>query len=127
MIDGNYEDVKDRLVKDSRIVKYVSKFPDDDSYRRLVAFCVPEEGSNWFVDAMCIQKNYKQAFVYAHTLKGLAQTLGFTKLALCSGAVTEALRNDQYALAEIKLPDLTRAYNATISAIAFFLKQSSEH
>lgn len=114
MIDGNYEDVKDRLVKDSRIIKYVSKFPDDDSYRRLV-------------DAMCIQKNYKQAFVYAHTLKGLAQTLGFTKLALCSGAVTEALRNDQYALAEIKLPDLTRAYNATISAIAFFLKQSSEH
>ena len=68
------------------------------------------------------QKNYKQAFVYAHTLKGLAQTLGFTKLALCSGAVTEALRNDQYALAEIKLPDLTRAYNATISAIASFLK-----
>lgn len=43
MIDGNYEDVKDRLVKDSRIVKYVSKFPDDDSYRRLV-------------DAMCVQK-----------------------------------------------------------------------
>lgn len=114
MIDGNYEDVKDRLVKDSRIVKYVRKFPDDDSYRRLV-------------DAMCVQKNYKQAFVYAHTLKGLAQTLGFTELALCSSAVTEALRNDRYALAEAKLPDLTRAYNATISAIAFFLKQSSEH
>ncbi len=109
MIDGNYEDVKDRLVKDSRIVKYVSKFPDDGSYKGLV-------------DAMCVQKNYKQAFVHAHTLKGLAQTLGFTKLALCSGAVTEALRNDQYALAEIKLPDLTRAYNATISAIASFLK-----
>lgn len=114
MIGGNYEDVKDRLVKDSRIVKYVSKFPDDDSYRRLV-------------DAMCVQKNYKQAFVYAHTLKGLAQTLGFTELALCSSAVTEALRNDRYALAEAKLSDLTRAYNATISAIAFFLKQSSEH
>ena len=114
MIDGNYEDVKDRLVKDSRIVKYVSKFLDDDSYRRLV-------------DAMCVQKNYKQAFVYAHTLKGLAQTLGFTELALRSSAVTEALRNDRYALAEAKLPDLTRAYNATISAIAFFLKQSSEH
>ena len=109
MIDGNYEDVKDRLVKDSRIVKYVSKFPDDGSYKGLV-------------DAMCVQKNYKQAFVHAHTLKGLAQTLGFTKLALCSGAVTEALRNDQYALAEIKLPDLTQAYNATISAIASFLK-----
>lgn len=43
MIDGNYEDVKDRLVKDGRIVKYVSKFPDDDSYRRLV-------------DAMCVKK-----------------------------------------------------------------------
>lgn len=109
MIGGNYEDVKDRLVKDSRIVKYVSKFPDDDSYRRLV-------------DAMCVQKNYKQAFVYAHTLKGLAQTLGFTELALCSSAVTEALRNDRHALAEAKLPDLTRAYNATISAIASFLK-----
>lgn len=66
-IGGNYNEVLERLLSEKRITSFVIRFLDDNSFETLCQY----------LD----NKDYDSAFNSAHNLKGLAQNLGFTKLA----------------------------------------------
>ena len=65
-LEGDYQEVLDRLYSDALIQKFVGKFLTDQSYQLL------ENSLN--------AQNYEEAFRAAHTLKGVTQNLSFTKL-----------------------------------------------
>ena len=77
-IGGNSADVLRRLPSEAMVRKFIGKYPADTSWGSL------ESGIN--------SQDWEAAFRAAHTLKGVAQNLGFQKLYLSSAALTEALR-----------------------------------
>ena len=87
-IGGNSADVLRRLPSEAMVRKFIGKYPADTSWGSL------ESAIN--------SQDWEAAFRAAHTLKGVAQNLGFQKLYLSSTALTEALREavamDQAAL-----------------------------
>lgn len=107
-IDGDYEGVYGRLMSSDRMVtKFVLKFLSDKSHEALVASM---EGGN-----------YEEAFRAAHTMKGVGQNLGFTRLYESASALSEELRGgspgpDTPAL----LKQVEEEYQRTVSAIQAF-------
>ena len=93
-IGGDLETVMKRIPSEAMIGKFVRKYANDPTYNRLTAA----------VEA----KNWKDAFLAAHTLKGVAQNLGFDALYRASSALTEHLRGGQ-PLTEPQLLDATAA------------------
>ena len=87
-IGGNSADVLRRLPSEAMVRKFIGKYPADTSWGSL------ESAIN--------SQDWEAAFRAAHTLKGVAQNLGFQRLYLSSAALTEALREavalDQAAL-----------------------------
>lgn len=75
---ADYEDVLSGLRSEVLVRKFALKFLDDDSYANLKA--AMESG------------NAPEAFRGAHTLKGVAQNLGFGPLYKAAAEVTESLR-----------------------------------
>ena len=61
---ADYEEVFGRLRNERLITKFVLKFPGDPSFSQL--------------QSTLEEKNVEEAFRAAHTLKGVAQNLGFT-------------------------------------------------
>lgn len=102
-IGGDYAGTKARLMTDERIARFVNKFPADGSYQLLL-------------DSLA-SGNVAEAFRAAHTIKGVAQNLGFTALFTIAEEVTEVLRAGSLDVAD-KMPTLTKAYEMTISAIS---------
>ena len=103
-IGANYEDALYRLMTDDMVVRFATKFLDDDSMPNLVK--AMGEG-----DA-------KAAFIAAHTLKGVCQNLSFDNLYPPAVDVTEALRNaTDVEAARPLLPALEEQYEATVAAI----------
>ena len=78
-INGDYQDVIGRLRSEKLVRKFVLKFLNDGSYDLL---CQSLE-----------EQNYEDAFRAAHTIKGVCQNLGFSKLLDSSSKLTEALRS----------------------------------
>lgn len=75
---GSYADVKGRLRKDERILKYLRMFLADDSYQGL---------------CKAVQANdYRRAFECAHNLKGVSANLGIGALFNASDRICEELR-----------------------------------
>ena len=81
---ADYEEVFGRLRNERLITKFVLKFPGDPSFSQL--------------QSTLEEKNVEEAFRAAHTLKGVAQNLGFTPLYEATATLTEVLRagNLQY-------------------------------
>lgn len=77
-IGGDLETVMKRIPSEAMIGKFVRKYADDPTYNRLAAAV---EAESW-----------KDAFLAAHTLKGVAQNLGFDRLQKSASALTEAVR-----------------------------------
>lgn len=103
---GNYEEVVGRLRSDRLIQKFVLKFMDDGSYQLLL-------------DSMASQ-NYQDAFRAAHTIKGVCQNLGLTRLLDSSSQLSEALRHGYTPEADGLVEQVSRDYQDTISAIQAF-------
>ncbi len=85
-LGGNHDDVLSRLLSEKRIEHFVFRFLDDNS-----------------MDTLCTalkDKNYNQAFHSAHNLKGLAQNLGFIRLASSAGNISEVLRSENETIRE---------------------------
>lgn len=80
-IGEDYNEVIGRLRVESRIIKYVSKFPTDTCFGIL--------------RAAVKEKNYTEAFRAAHTLKGICLNLGFSSFFTTVSEITEKLRNHQ--------------------------------
>lgn len=80
-MEADYDGVMCRLMTEERVKKYLLKAVD-----------------NHMLDSLCSyleEKDYKEAFRAAHSLKGVCQNLGLTKLELSSSNVTEALRGGE--------------------------------
>jgi len=103
---GNYEEVLGRLRSDRLIQKFVLKFMDDGSYQLLL-------------DSMASQ-NYEDAFRAAHTIKGVCQNLGITRLLDSSSRLSEALRHGYTPEADPLLEQVKADYASTVQAIQTF-------
>ena len=99
---GNYADTMGRLMTEERILRFVKKFPADGSFALLK-------------DALA-RGCREEAFRAAHTLKGVAQNLGFTSLYEKASAVTEILRGGSMEVAHL-MPELEKLYLLTIESI----------
>lgn len=102
-IGGDYAGTKARLMTDERIARFVNKFPADGSYQLLLDS----------LDA----GNVQEAFRAAHTIKGVAQNLGFTSLYTIAEEVTEILRAGSLDVAA-KMPQFAESYKLTIDGIS---------
>ena len=103
---GNYDEVLGRLRSDRLIQKFVLKFVDDGSYQLLL-------------DSMA-SRNYEDAFRAAHTIKGVCQNLGLTRLLNSSSQLSEALRHGYTPEADGLAEQVGRDYQDTVGAIRAF-------
>ena len=103
---GNYDEVLGRLRSDRLIQKFVLKFVDDGSYQLLL-------------DSMASQ-NKEDAFRAAHTIKGVCQNLGLTRLLDSSSRLSEALRHGYTPEADGLAEQVGRDYQDTVGAIRAF-------
>ena len=102
-IGGNYADTISRMMTEERVLRFVRKFPADGSFAALK-------------DALA-RSAQEEAFRAAHTLKGVAQNLGFTALYEKASAVTEVLRGGSLDVAAL-MPELESVYNLTVESIS---------
>lgn len=105
-MEGDYQTVYARLSKNERIIKkFVLKFLEDGSYDLLVRSLE--------------EKNYREAFRAAHTMKGICQNLSFTKLYNSVNELAETLRPEDADVQKAgeQFLDVERDYKQTIDAI----------
>ena len=112
---ADYEDVLSRLRSEVLVRKFALKFLDDDSYANLKA--AMESG------------NAPEAFRGAHTLKGVAQNLGFGPLYKAAAEVTESLRPSETSSGDMEkaaklMPAVDEEYARTIAAIKELLSSA---
>lgn len=107
---GDYESVLGRLISEKLVQKFIFKFLDDKSFELL---------------KVSLEKSdYEEAFRAAHTIKGICQNLGFTKLLSSSSSLTEALRNKNYTNTDELFSATESDYLETVSAIKAFKSES---
>ncbi|MFR5252535.1 MAG: Hpt domain-containing protein [Butyricicoccus sp.] len=79
-IGGDYADTLQRLCNENMVKKFVKKYQDDPT-------CADLHNA-------VLQQDWEAAFRGAHTLKGVAQNLGFERLYQVSAVLTEAMRGE---------------------------------
>ena len=82
-IGGDYADTLQRLCNENMVKKFVKKYQDDPT-------CADLHNA-------VLQQDWEAAFRGAHTLKGVAQNLGFERLYQVSAVLTEAMRRGEAA------------------------------
>lgn len=104
-LGGDYEGVVGRFHGERLVLKFSLKFLEDGSYAMLC-------------DALQ-NGRMEEAFRASHTIKGVCQNLGFTRLYESSAALTEALRDRTAPLPETDglFAKVTEDYEATTAAI----------
>lgn len=102
-LGGSYDEVIGRLRSEKLVVKFTLKFLDDKSYELLCTSLKAED--------------YSEAFRAAHTLKGVCQNLGFTRLYKSSEKLTEALRGGKGEGTQQLLEAVAEDYRVTADAI----------
>lgn len=105
-MEGDYADVLCRLTKEERITKYIVKFLEDETFE---ALCEARKA-----------EDHETVFRAIHTLKGVSQNLGFTKLYQASDAMTEAVRGGVKLQNEELFEKVKMAYSETIDVIKKF-------
>ena len=100
---GDYAEVLSRLTKEERIEKFMLKFLEDTTFE---ALCEAKEAGN-----------HEELFRMIHTLKGVSQNLGFTKLYLASDAMTEAVRGGIALQDEALFETVKSTYLETVEVI----------
>lgn len=103
VMNGNYQEVLERLRSEAFIRKFVKRFPEDRSFAELK-------------EALA-EGDAEKAFRAAHTLKGVCVNLGFSGLYELSSALTEKLRGRELTDYEADFEKLAAAYEQTVSAI----------
>lgn len=112
-IGADYEDVRSRLRSDLLIRKFFLKFPDDKSFGQLKEALKSEDREG--------------AFRGAHTLKGVAQNLGFVPLYEAADRLTEDLCPEGKGAALEEVNDafavVNEAYEKIIKTAEQFIKE----
>ena len=98
-IGGDYADTLQRLCNESMVKKFVTKYQDDPT-------CADLHNA-------ALQQDWEVAFRGAHTLKGVAQNLGFERLYQVSAVLTEAMRGNK-PLEDRSLLDAVEQQDAVI-------------
>ncbi|MDO4482505.1 MAG: Hpt domain-containing protein [Bacillota bacterium] len=114
-IGGDAAEVLGRLPGIKFVKKFVSKFPDDGSFKFL---CESMENGN-----------REDAFRAAHTLKGVCQNLGLGTLLSSAEELTEDLRGGSEEIpgkAYELLERVKKDYEETISAIEVYISTNAE-
>lgn len=81
-ISEDYQGVLARFGNGSVVERFVKKYYSDTTFERL---------SSAFATS-----DVKSAFIYAHTLKGIAQNLGFGEFGRVASELTEILRKGSF-------------------------------
>ncbi|MBE5853047.1 MAG: Hpt domain-containing protein [Lachnospiraceae bacterium] len=102
-IGGNYVAIIARMRTDDRICKFLKMYLQDKSYETLLK-------------AMSEEK-VKEAFLAAHTLKGVVGNMSFQELSEASVDITEALRSEDMASAKLLLPRVIKEYETVKNAL----------
>ncbi len=104
-LGGDYKDVSNRLFNEAMVKRFVFKFLNDQSFSNL---CNALD-----------RADYEQAFIAAHTLKGICQNLSFTRLYHSSQLMAEELRGGAPDVqnAQRLLSDVAEDYRITADAI----------
>lgn len=100
---GDYAGVTSRLPTERMVQKFVLKFLNDGSYDLLVRSMEAED--------------YAEAFRAAHTIKGVCQNLGFSRLYESSSELSEAMRDGKPLADPALLERVKEDYAATAGAI----------
>lgn len=102
----NYDEVLKRFMgKEDFYLRMLKKFLDDKNYGEL--------------KQAVEDKNWKDAFTYAHTVKGLCGNLGLGGIMDYAGPLTEELRSEPYDEENILnyMTQVTKAYDKTVEVI----------
>ena len=100
-INGDYEGVISRLKDEKRVHKFLCRFPSDGNFILLQT-------------SLAIQ-NSGVAFRAAHSLKGIAMNLGFTRLEKSATRLTDELRNQpDYNVVNEIFAEVNRDYQQII-------------
>ena len=108
MIGGDYDDMFRRIPSDSMITKFLLKFSADPSYAALAAAREKHDRDG--------------AFLAAHTLKGVAATLGLKKLAEAASRLADALRHSSGFPGDALFDAVTDAYDRVIAQLTALLR-----
>lgn len=103
VIGGDYEGMLARMHSEALVRKFAIRFLDDKTFESFQHAVETGDG--------------KAAFAAAHTLKGLSQNLGFTRLYEASQPLTEALRGGSFPVDEALVQNLVKAYQDTVDGI----------
>ena len=103
-IGGDVSAVLMRIPSKQMLARFVRMYASDPTFRQLQAA----------VNA----QNWPAAFLAAHTLKGVAQNLGFPHLQTAASALTEHLRGDRPLTDRALLEDVVRAHSELTEALS---------
>lgn len=103
-IGGSYDEAKQRLMDDKRMVKFLGMFLRDTSFQEITEAL----GKN----------DYAEAFKGAHSLKGVSRNMAFSVLADTTETLTEELRSGNPSGDITALYEKTKAaYELTVESI----------
>lgn len=100
---GDYDDVVARMPDEEFVAEFLRMFLEDESYPMLK-------------EAM-EKKDAAAAFRAAHSIKGICQNFGYTKLFESSSSLTESLRNGSMEGTEPLMSQVDADYRRMIEAI----------
>ena len=103
-VGGDYQEMFNRIPSVALIEKFVRKYPTDPTVSTLETAV---ETADW-----------ETAFRMAHTLKGVAQNLGFQRLYTAAYALTEQLRGNQPLTDRTHLEEVRKAHQVILNAVA---------
>lgn len=104
LVDGDEKEVISRFNgNEDMVLRFVKKFLNDDSFSIL--------------SKAIENSDVKTAFRGAHSLKGVASTLGLQNLYSVSYSITELLRAENLEEAKKAFPEVKKIYNQTCDYI----------
>lgn len=108
-IGGNYQETLSRLPSETMVKKFVLKYAADPTFSEL--------------KKALEEKDWETAFRAAHTLKGVAQNLGFEKMYKAVFALTEQLRGGNPLQDEADWEAVQQAQKAIEDGVQAFAAQ----
>ena len=105
-IGSDSDEVLNRLPFEEILIKFLPKFPADPTYDAL------KEAQE--------KRDIAAAFLAAHTLKGVAASLGLQRLAEAASALTEQLRPQKAFPEEAYFTAVDKAYAHVIKTLTIF-------
>lgn len=99
--------------------KVLARIPNEPMVKKFARMYAADETTRQLHDAVDAER-WADAFRAAHTLKGVAQNLGFTHLQTAASALTEHLRGDRPLTDRALLERVVQAHSELIEALSRF-------